>query len=188
MELKEYLRILKKEKLTISITIVLAVLIGFLYSAKQAPGYIVEQTFLIEATRSAVKQPSEISSASISISTQEEARNFTDTAVALIKDKDSQTPPHISVSAQKEAPQLIKIIVTAQNPQDAKLYLLKAAGNFNQKVKNLIQESTITLKPVGTEPNAVQNLITPYIVFPLSLAIGITSAAILISLKTYFRL
>lgn len=187
MELEEYLRILKKEKLTIAVIIILSVIIGFLYSVKQTPGYKVSQTFLIEATRSAVNQP-EYTSGSSTISTQEEARNFTDTAVALLKEKNSDTPAQISVSAQKEAPQLVKIIVTAQNSLEAKLYVQKTAEIFNQKVKNLVSESIITIKPVNSEPEAIQNNFPTYIIMPLSFMAGLTLATLLISLKTYFRL
>lgn len=187
MELKEYLRILKKEKYSIITIVILSCVIGLFYSAKQVPGYKIEQTFLIEATRSAVRQ-SEAASISPIISTQEEARNFTDTAVALIKDQGSHTPPPVSISAQKVAPQLIKIIVTAQNPREAQLFVQKTTDNFNQSLKDLIQESTITLKSVGDEPEAARNIIDTKIVFPLSFTAGLTLAILLISLKTYFRL
>jgi capsular polysaccharide biosynthesis protein len=188
MELKEYLRILKKEKYTLIVTVILSLAIGFIYSVNQTPGYKIERTFLIEATRSAVGKQTGSPADSSMISTQEEARNFTDTAVALLKDKSSLARPNISISAQKEAPQLIKVIVTAQNPQEAKVSLQKTTDSFNQMVRNLIQESIITLKPIGAEPEAVQNIIDINIILPLSFMAGLTLATLLISLKTFFRL
>lgn len=189
MELKEYLKILKKEKLSIIVIVSLTLLIGIFYSLKAAPGYKIEQTFLIEATTSGIPTPTGTSSTLQLMSPQEEARNFTDTAVALIKSKDlASNQPQTAVTAEKVAPQLIKITVTSQNPMEAAMQIEKTVINFNQISKELIKGATLTLKPVGTIPEATLNKIDPKIIIGTSFFAGLTFALLAVSLKTYFRL
>lgn len=188
MELSQYLKILKKEQLSIILIVAFALLIGFFYSLKAAPGYKIEQTFLIEATTSALPGTSANSLSQLR-SPQDEARNFTDTAVALLKSKDlmdNQSPT--SVTAEKVAPQLIKLTVSAQNPTEATMQMEKTAVVFNQKIKELIKAEAVSLKAIGPTPVASLNKIDSKIILGLSFFAGLTFALLAVSLKTYFKL
>lgn len=189
MELKEYIKILKKEKLSISSIVGFAIIIGIFYSLKSTPGYKIEQIFLIEATISALPAAVSVSPQISAISPQEEARNFTETAVALIKSNDlAQNQFQTALSAEKVAPQLIKVTVTAKSKYDAKIQIEKTVASFNRNIKELIKGDSVTLKPIGATPEASLSKIDSKIILALSFFAGLTFALLTVSLKTYFRL
>lgn len=187
MELKEYIRILKQNLLTIVIFTGLSVVIGMLYSSKLTPGYKLEQVFFIQSISDQSKGqiPSPIAQLT-DPSAMDEARNFTDTAVALLKSKDLNQSANVSV--EKVAPQLIKVTVTAQNPNEAKSDMERVAINFNSKIENLIDQNSLQIKAVGSPPEAAANIIDKNIILALSFFIGLTLAVFIISLKNYFKL
>lgn len=191
MDLKDYIKILKKNFLSLLILTALSVAIGMIYSQTTQPGYKLEQVFIISSQEN--QNPSQQipqTNAKLELtSPQQEARDFTDTAVALLQSKSlNQGQPDTNISAEKLAPQLIKITAFAPSSQEAKVQIERTLINFNRDLKDLITGQTLEIKTVGQTPIASLNIIDRKIILAVSFFIGLTFSVLVISLKNYFKL
>lgn len=191
MDLREYIKILKKNFLTLIILTAISLAIGLIYSQKTQPGHKLEQVFIISSQESQISQQQALQSPIKSElrSPQDEARDFTDTAVALIQSKGlNQFETNTSISVEKLAPQLIKITVVAPNAQEVKVQMERTVIDFNRDLKALIKDNPLEIKAVGGTPSASLNKIDSQIVLSTSFFIGLTFSVLVISLKNYFKL
>lgn len=191
MDLKDYIKILKKNFLTLLILTVVSVSIGMIYSQKAQPGHKLEQVFIISSQENQItsQQSSQSSLKLERRSPQQEARDFTDTAVALLQSKSlNQDRPGNQISVEKLAPQLIKITALASNPQEAKVQMERTVIDFNRVLNELITDPSLEIKAVGTMPDASLNIIDRKIILATSFFIGLTFSVLVISLRNYFNL
>lgn len=191
MDLKDYIKILKKNFLSLLILTALSVAIGMIYSQTTQPGYKLEQVFIISSQENQIpsQQISQTNAKLELTSPQQEARDFTDTAVALLQSKSlNQGQPDANISAEKLAPQLIKITAIAPSSQEAKVQIERAVINFNRDLKDLITGQSLEIKAVGQTPNASLNIIDRKIILAVSFFVGLTFSVLVISLKNYFNL
>lgn len=191
MDLKDYIKILKKNFLTLLILTAVAVAIGMIYSQKSQPGHKLEQVFIISSRENQITSQ-QASQSPVKLeprSPQQEARDFTDTAVALLQSRSfNQTQPGTQISAEKLAPQLIQITAVAPNPQEVEVQMERTAIDFNRVLKELIINPSLEIKAVGETPEATFNKIDRKIILATSFFMGLTFSVLVISLKNYFKL
>ncbi|OGD97569.1 hypothetical protein A3G16_03365 [Candidatus Curtissbacteria bacterium RIFCSPLOWO2_12_FULL_41_16] len=189
MELKQYLAVFKQYSFFILIFTIIGAALSLIYVSKLPSGIHLEQLFFVTSSQTSINSPN--LSYPDDYFAQEKARNFTDTAVSILESQDfSQeviTFPE-TISAQKIAPQVIKLAVTSQTPQSARLLIQKAVVKFNQKLQDLAGSEPIQLKAIGENSNLVPNFPNKKILASAGAVAGFTFALFVTGLKTYFRL
>lgn len=193
MELKAYIKILRKNLWFILICVVAATAISYYAAQKSQNGYKLEQTYFIAQSPN---QPSltdqQTSSAGFgSYYLQETARNFTDTAVSILQSPDfvslyTQSPG--SVTAQKVAPQLLKISITTPTASEAQFLLDRLIIGFNQNLKSWAPSNTVELKAIGQSPKSYFSGLDAKILVTAGAFLGFSLAVCVVAIKTYFKL
>lgn len=189
------MKIIRKNLLLLVACTAIVIVLAYFISAKSQSGYKLEQAFFISGTifqegptaQSSVPQPYDFDN----YYGQEKARNFTDTAVAILQSGDfanSLSVGDAHISAQKLAPQLIKITAVSTSSSDAKFILERTVLEFNQKMKALEPQNSPRLSPIGIPQEPVLNRIGPKIALLAGVAFGLALSTFLIALKTYFKL
>ncbi|MBI2598802.1 hypothetical protein HYW40_01075 [Candidatus Curtissbacteria bacterium] len=188
MELKLYIAIIKKNILIITLITFLGAAIAFYLSLNLQSGYKFAQTFYILDQNTVPSLPAD--TAQNSYFTQEKARNFTDTAVAILTSPDFTGDLDIqgSISVRKQAPQVIKITTLAQDQEAAKSLMEKVITSFNAKILKLQPSSAFQINAIGKVPDPEPANPSPKIVLAFGAASGFVVALITVGLKTYFRL
>lgn len=180
MELRDFLKILKSNYYFIVIFAVLGILFAWLTTAKISQGYQLSQVFYLHQT----ENPNDIYGGYYS---QEKARNFTDTAIAIIESPDFATQA-VSLSAKKLAPQVVRITASAKSQQVAKDSLFRANQAINTKLASLNGSDNLKMQPVGDVNFSSQTVLDKKIVLVFGTAVGTIFAIFVIGLKTYFRI
>lgn len=201
MELKQYLTIFKKHWLFILVFALSGATVAYLFSAKLPSGYQQDQLFFISSS-----QTESEGYTFEGYYGQEKARNFTDTAIAILESPEfliETSIPDAKISAHKLTPQLVRITVTSTNPEAAAGLMPEIASNFNQKIRDLTEsDQTIlsdktsllsdktSLQITAVGPGSPTYYVAPSkkIYIPFGFAIGLTFAGFVIALKTYFKL
>ncbi len=185
MELKEYIKILKTNIFLILLFAVLGASLAFFFAAKFEKDRSYQQIFFITA-------PSETEEVGFSFEgfySSEKARNFTDTAIAVILTPDfaAEVAPVKITSVRKIAPQVIRLSAQAENQSEAKEALTDAKDIFNQKIIDLTGFESFQLKPVG-------NMVTPQTakfsknaLVAFGALAGLIFALVTVGAKTYFK-
>jgi capsular polysaccharide biosynthesis protein len=194
MELKEYVEVVKKNILIIFLLTFLGGAVALYFATNFKSGYRLEQDFFISSSRetSSLASPQQAltDSPQNSYYSQEYARNFTDTAVAILASPDFagslNTPGSIAI--RKEAPQVIKITTIASDPQLAKSLMEKVTSIFNGKIRELQPSTTFQINAIGKVSEPRQANPPPKIVLAFGAAAGFVTSLAVIGLKTYFRL
>lgn len=186
MELATYIKILRKNiGVLIALPVAFAILALYL-STKLQSGYAFEQTFYVAPEEGTLPQ-TQASPDQSSYFTQEKARNFTDTAVAILESADFRRDLGSgSISVKKAAPQLIKITAVSQDVPTSQVLMEKTISTFNAKLKNL--PADFQIKAIGTPANPQKSAVSPKIIIAFALLAGLTIAVLTIGLKRYFRL
>lgn len=196
MELKEYLKIIKKNLLFVVVITTIALLIGNFASKKLQNGYRLEESFILTQTTQPASNNVQVNpqTAPFNFSgyyEQEKARNFTDTAVAIFQNSDFSNgliAPGNTVSAQKLAPQLFKVTITSQNVSEAKFGLDRLVLQFNQKLKSLSPQDYLQIAPLSTPKEPFFSQFDPKIITTASALLGLTLSLVIIAIKSYFKL
>ena len=194
MELKLYIKIIRKNLLLIVATTALLAVVAYFIGAKAQSGYKLEQTFFIADANLPATSSAQATAPQYDFDRfydQEKARNFTDTAVAILQNADfdnSLSIQNARLSAQKLSPQLIKIMVVSASDQDAKFILDRVALEFNQKIKSFVPQSPLEIKPVGLPAEPVLNRISARITVLAGIVFGLAISTFLVAIKTYFKL
>lgn len=185
MELKTYIEILKKNIVIIVLVTLLGAAIGFYFSKSTQTGYQFDQTFFLSSQGTTSND-----TAQNSYYTLEKARDFTDTAVAIIQSPDfaSNLNSGGEISVRKQAPQIVKITAVATDAKSAKTLMADIVGVFNAKIQNLSSFAPFQLEPIGPVPAPHIAALSPKIVIAFGLAAGFVASLVVISFKTYFRL
>lgn len=193
MELKDLIKILRENLILILCLTVLSIALSYIYASQKASGYNVAQTYLIntqEASTSSQLSPPETRNFD-SFYQQEKARNFTDTAVAILQSSDFQkdiASPADSLSIQKVALQVIKITSTSNNSQDAQKLNEKTVSTFNEKIKNLLPNQPPQLLSVGPISQSFSTVSQRKIYLLFGAIAGFTLGLFIAGLKTYLKL
>lgn len=183
MELKTYLKIIKKNLIFISIFAVIGVILGF-YSTNFLPsGYIQNQTLFVSDTGKYENPNSTIK--------QDKALNYTDSAVSIIQSEDFLLSAQITnskIEVKKLAPQVIKITATSQSAEISRQDLLSSVEKFNEKTQQLLGDKSIQLTPIGSTPTPTYFALNNKILATFGALIGIISSAAILALVSYLKL
>lgn len=186
MEFKEYIKIFKKYSAFILLCVILGAVVGFFSTNYLPQGYRLTQTLIISGP-----QPAPDTYNYEGFYSQERARNFTDTAVAILESGDFQKeiPQNGSLEVKKLAPQVIRLTVTAKDPATSKDLMQKTQEAFNKKYLELAGDNqNITLKPIASPEEPAFQRSSRKIYAAGGAIIGLALSIAAISLKSYFRL
>lgn len=178
MELRQYLKILRKNLALIIIFGCAGALIAFFLTLKLPSGYSQRSLFYLvpPPTASATSYNAE------GYYAQEKARNFTDTAVAILESNQS-------VSVRKVAPQVIRLSAFAPSGEAARLLIEKAATRFNQELNNLSgQADSLKIVPIDSQRSSNYSSPNRLVYLPSGFLGGFLFALLAIGFKVYFRL
>lgn len=185
MELRQYLKVFKKNFLVVVVLCIFGLLLGYFLAMSRSEGFQQDQTLYI-APQTTDTQNYE------GFYGQEKARNFTDTAVAILESPDFKAEIQgsgESLSVRKIAPQVIKITTTAKDPQGAKNLMAKVTSTFNSKLQTVSNnQAKIELKELGKLQEPAPIIINKKVSTLAGLVLGFAFAILAISLKTYFKL
>lgn len=192
MELKAYIKILQKNFLFIVLCVVIAAGISYYIAQKSQNGYKLEQTYFIAQTENQQSAQDQLQpSVYGNYYQQEAARNFTDSAVSILQSPDFislYTPSSNSVTAQKIAPQVLKITINSPSTSEAKFLLDRLVIGFNQNLKSWAPSNTFELKAIGqTQEPFIDSLDTKVLV-TAGAFLGFALAVCVVAIKTYFKL
>ncbi|OGD95706.1 hypothetical protein A3F02_00130 [Candidatus Curtissbacteria bacterium RIFCSPHIGHO2_12_FULL_38_9b] len=188
MELKTYIKIVKKYIILIIIISVLGGFIAVVLTSNIRKGIRTENNFLISAFGENYQQGYQYDG----FYAQEKAKNFTDNAVAII-----ESPQFINelmsqeglIAVRKIGPQIIRISVTSQNRETASLILESIESNFNKKIKHLYgDKQAFIISPVGQHVVIDQNVFDRKIIFVFGALIGSLFAILSVGLKIYLKI
>lgn len=189
------MKIIKKNLLLLIACTAVVMALAHYISTKSLSGYKLEQAFFIYGTVSQTAPTAQSLAPQFydfdNYYNQEKARNFTDTAVAILQSGDFTNNLSVGdahISAQRLSPQLIKIIVVSTSSSDTKFILERTVLEFNQKIKALEPQNPPQLSPIGSVKEPVLNRIEPKIALLAGAAFGLALSTFLIALKTYFKL
>lgn len=182
MELEHYIKVIKKNILIVAVLTLLGLAVAYYFSKNFQSGYLASQTFYIsqDQTQDATQS---------SYFTQEKARNFTDTAVAILQSVDfkNSLAARGAISVNKVAPQVIRISAIAADSTSAKNLMESVVNSFNTKIKELSLAPS-QLKPVDKLPEPQIAALSPKIILAFGAAVGFAASLLVIGLKVYFRL
>lgn len=180
MELKVYLKVFKKYWPAVIILTLFGAALGYFYTRHLPSGYRATQTFFI-APAPAGEFNIEANNA------QEKARNFTDTATAIISSAPFQSqiiPSGQTLTVKKNAPQVLTISAHAPTREEAGAVVVKSKELFNSRFGS----PGATLEEIGPAQTPQAILGTPIIYALAGAILGFGFAIFTISLKTYFNL
>lgn len=121
---------------------------------------------------------------------QEKARNFTDTAVAILTSVDFTSefvPPDYSLSARKVAPQVVRIVASSGDGSAAQKLPAEAALHFNQKMIFLQATPPARLIPISASPSLAASPPNKAVLSVFGAVVGSIFALAVVALKTYFK-
>ncbi|MEK9147106.1 MAG: hypothetical protein AAB639_02830 [Patescibacteria group bacterium] len=180
MELKVYLKVFKKYWPVVIILILFGAVLGYFYTRQLPTGFRATKTFFL-APAPAGQTNFEANNA------QEMARNFTDTATAIIASSDFQsqiTASGQTLTVRKNASQVLTISAHAPTGEEASALIVKSKELFNSRFGS----PGATLKEIGPAQTPQAILGTPLIYALAGAILGFGFAIFTISLKTYFKL
>ena len=186
MELRELASILRKNWPIIAALSLAGVLIALILTKSMSKNYVMTQTLFVAAKQ----QPQETAGTLPAYYDQEKARNFTDTAVAILQSpdfKNSVLGPSESASTKKEAAQVITISASAPTQRATSQLMEKTITTFNNNLINLNNQETF-LKQVGKSQEPHIPALNRKVYLLAGLLLGLAASVAAISLKTYFRL
>jgi len=188
MELKEYLSLFKKYSVFILVCLILGTITGTLTTNFLPSGFNLNQTFYLAISQPATQQSYDYEG----FYAQERARNFTDSAVAILESSDFQTEvaqEGQALTVKKLAPQVIRITAIGDNTQSAKNLMRKTTDVFNKKFTDLAGvENALSLKQIANPQEPSFKRSSRKIYAAAGAVLGIVTAVVVISLKSYFRL
>ena len=188
MELKKYLKILKENFYLVILFVLAAATISLLASPKIASGYRQSKIFYVSSPKIEASQYYTYEG----FYSQEKARNFTDTAVAILESVDFTSQilsPQENIQVTKVAPQVLRISATAPSQTSTNLVLEKITTAFNQKMLDLQGASqSFEIRPVGASQDIFYQGANRKIIIIFGALVGAIFALVVISLKTYFKL
>jgi len=185
MDLKEFAKIIKNNTPTLALFAVIGSLVAFSITTKIKSSVELEQLFYIETTYEAPQAEYRFDG----YYAQEKARNFTDTAVAILSSSGfvGELNTEGTITVRKMAPQVIRLNVQSSSSQAANQKLTEAVLRFNQKMLVLQKENPHQLKAISLSPKSVFSGPTKKISAVLGFFLGGIFALLVVGLKVYFK-
>lgn len=198
MEFRDYIKPFKKYLAFILLLSLAGAAIAFVLTIRLSSGYTLTKTYFLATPASTPKLGVPISQTPQDYAyegyyAQEKARNFTDSAVAILESNDFKlevTQSNQSLSVRKVAPQIIRLTTVAKNPEDSQNLMDKSIDLFNGKSAFLSDpKPSLILRPISSgesRPSLIQ--IDKKVTATAGLFLGFAFAIFVISLKTYFKI
>lgn len=186
MELKTYIEAFKKYIVFIIALTIMGGILAFFITSNFKPGYSLSQTFFISPPN--ISQ--ETSAEDPNYFAQEKARNFTDTAVAIIDSQDFKSTVlngSQSLSVRKLSPQVIRLTVVSTSSSDATRLMQQIPTQFNSKLSTLQPDSPIFIKEIAPAPQPALVKADRRIFTVAGLILGFAFAFFALSLKFYIK-
>ncbi|MBI2327136.1 hypothetical protein HYU92_02350 [Candidatus Curtissbacteria bacterium] len=188
MELKQYLAIFKKYSVFILAFAAVGAASAFIVAARLPSGYRLDQLFYLWPAQNQSDNFYNFDG----FYAQEKARNFTDTAVAILASPDflkEVTQPYESIAVRKTAPQLIRITSIGSTPEDTQILMQKTLTSINQKLTSLASPNPqVQLRAISQDKEVTYQAPNKKILIPFGAIIGAILAIFIAGLKTYFKL
>ena len=189
MDLREIFKLIKNQIYFVLALIFLGAIIGA-QSAKFFPsGYSKSQLFFLTTAQAPDQAQNNYFAPYYA---QENARNFTDTAVAILGSLEflkEAVPADASVTVRKVAPQLIRITAQSPNPSDLQEPLEQISQVFNQKIAAIPQDAYASqLREVSSPTAPAFFALNAQILAAVGAILGLVSSLLVIGLKVYLKL
>lgn len=186
MELKEYLNILKKNILIVVILVAGGTLIGVIMARAMPYGYQGSQTYILRSFAIPAQQDS-----NFEYYNQERARNFTDTAVAILESPNfKREEVQISggnITVKKLAPQIIRVTAFSNRSDYVSPLLSRTIERFNSKLVTFGVDK-MNIEQIGQEDEPQLSKLNTKVTAMAGATAGFAAAILALSLKTYFRI
>lgn len=187
MELRELTKIFKKNIVAILVFGLFGLILALLISYKLPSGFSQSQSFYIVP-------PQVIPQTNYDYEgyyAQAKARDFTDTAVAILETADFTSEvglPSVSLSVRKVAPQVLRLTAVAKDPQETEDAIEKISQSFNLKLVNLAGNDTaLQIKPVGKAQPSYFSSPNKKILGVFGGSLGFIFGILIVGLKVYFK-
>lgn len=191
MELKQYLKVAKKYWLFIVIASLTGVLLALFAATKMPQGFVLAQTFFI--TPPAVQNFAQYHFEAYYAG--EKARNFTDTAVAILSSADFKSQlvsPGQTLQVKKLAPQVIQIKAFTPKSDEAKQLMMTTTNAFNAQFVFTqplpADPASFGLKEIAPAQEPVRQVVDRQVQASAGLVLGFAFAIFVVSLKSYFKI
>lgn len=191
MEFKLYLKVAKRYWLFIVAASLAGALLATFAVSKMPQSYVLTQTFFI--TPAPVQNFAQYHFEAYYAA--EKARNFTDTAVAILNSADfggQVVAGGQTLQVRKLAPQVIQIKAVAANPNEAKQLMARTVNTFNTKFifgqPLPADPGSFGLKEVAPAGEPIRQLVKRQVASAAGLVLGLAFAVFVVSLKSYFKI
>ena len=187
MELRQYWKIIKKYLVVIVLFAFFGGIIAFVFSQKINEGVTLQKYFYVVAPRENNSQVYNFEG----FYAGEKARNFTDTAVAILESRDFINEVgrnSNSIGVRKMAPQVIRITVSANTLAAAEDTLTATSNMFNKKLIELEGDNNaIQIKEISQSAQTIPPTVNSKVTTTFGLVMGAAFALFVVGLKTYFK-
>jgi capsular polysaccharide biosynthesis protein len=185
MELKDYIRIVRKDIFLVIVLSLGSLFMALLITNSVPQGYSQTQTFFVAS-------PKELSFQNLGpYYAQENARNFTDTAIAILESPDfiAQVSGEGRISIRKMAPQVIRITATARDAAKTHSLMQNTLSTFNSKMASISDNQyQPQLKEIGRAPDPSKIPLDKKVFAVAGFTFGLAASVVALSLKTYLKL
>lgn len=190
MDLKQFIKIIKKYSLFIIILVVLGAVVGVFSTSLTSSGFQRTQTYIF-SDKSSNPQNNPNSQAE-AYYTGENLRNSTDTFIGILQSDDFQKEAVASgdsLQVKKVAPQVIRLTYSSPVERNSAENLDKVVVKFNSKIANFTKTNfTIQLEPVGMAQTPVSSSVNNTTLLFAGAFVGIAFALFIVGLKEYNNL
>ncbi|OGD97148.1 hypothetical protein A3A49_00955 [Candidatus Curtissbacteria bacterium RIFCSPLOWO2_01_FULL_38_11b] len=190
MELKEFLKIIKRYSLFIIILAALGAAVGFSSTNLTSAGFKRTQTYIISPQSPVLENSPDYHAQNYYLG--ENLKNSTDSFVAILQSEDFQKEvmsPGDELAVRKIAPQVIRLTYNSQSENNASTNLEQVVEKFNIKFGILFEKGTsIQLKPVGAQLPPLYSKLNNFTLLAAGLVLGVSFALFVVALKEYNRI
>ncbi len=176
MELRQFLKILKSYLAVIIVLAIVGAASGFYSTRYFSSGYHHTQDFFLVEN----------------FFTQEKARDFTDSAIAILESpdfKDEVINPGDTLIARKLAPQVIRLTYISPNVDTSNSQLQNITQKFNSKIQILTESTQASqMKAVGNFQPPSYSSLNKSVLAVAGALLGTIFALFVIGLKNYFKI
>ena len=190
MELKDFLKILKSYLAVIIVLAIIGAASGFYSTRYFSSGYHHTQDFFL--VDPSVQSISVENIKSENFFAQEKARDFTDTAIAILESPDFKGEVlnyGDTLIVRKLAPQIIRLTYVSQNADAGNSQLQNITQKFNSKIQTLTESTQASeLKAIGNSQMPSYSSLNKSVLAVAGVLLGTIFALFVIGLKNYFKI
>ena len=187
MEFKEYLKFFKKNIGILLLLVVLGVVLALVITYKLPSGYSQSRLFYIVGPKTTAQTTYDYEG----YYAQQKARDFTDTAVAILESPDFTAEvgiSSVSLSVRKVAPQVLRLTAVAKDAREAEDAIEKISQSFNLKLVDLAgYDPALKIKPIGKAQPSYFSSPNKKILGVFGGMLGFIFGILVVGLKVYFK-